>query len=370
MSTLIIFLIVIIVLVVAHELGHFFVAKFFGVRVDEFGLGYPPRAKKLFTWKGTLFTLNWLPFGGFVKIFGEDGTETGIKHYSDSFSHQKLWKRLLILVAGILANIILAMVLYSASFAIGFLGSASDFPNAHIISPQQVTITDVEKGTPAFAAGLQVSDKIISLSTDSSATTAPYIPQSTDDFVQFIQSHPNDPISLTISRNNQPQVVTVTPQKNLVGNQPGIGVGIYETGLLRMPFFQSFSAGFMYALNEFILIIVSLWGLIVGIFSGNGGVVSQLSGPVGIAKFAGQAYSLGIGSLLSFMALISVNLAVVNLLPFPALDGGRMVLEFFSYKGKNRISPKIIAAINQIGFLILIVLMLWITYHDIFHPMQ
>ena len=362
MQTLFIFLVVIIVLVVAHELGHFFVAKAFGVRVDEFGLGYPPRAKKLFTWKGTLFTLNWLPFGGFVKIFGED--DGGAKSDSvstNSFSHQKLWKRLLILVAGIAANIVLAVVLYAMAFSIGFLGSASDFPNAKLVTPEQITVTQVLKGTPASDVGIKENDRIVSLT----ANSVEYVPEGVDPFIKYIQAHGDDKILVHISRENKDLQFIVTPKQNIVNGKPGIGID--ETGLLRLPPLQAITFGASYTLNEFKVIVGSLCTLLVSVFSGNAGIASQLSGPVGIAKFADTAYSLGFGTLLSFMALISINLAVVNFLPFPALDGGRMILELFSTNGRNRISTKVVSSINQIGFLVLIVLMLWITYHDIFH---
>ncbi len=364
MSTIIIFLIVIIVLVVAHELGHFFVAKAFGVRVDEFGLGYPPRAKKLFTWKGTLFTLNWIPFGGFVKIFGEDLDEEK-KDYvvKDSFSHQKLYKRLLILVAGIVANFILAVVLYSAAFSIGFLGSLQDFPNAKLVAPEQVTVGEVIKNTPASDAGIKENDRVESLTVDNVV----YVPESVDGFIKYVQSHENVPISINILRESKKMNFVVTPKINVVNNKPGIGIGIGETGLLRLPPLQAISFGFTYTITQFKTIILSLGVLIGSLFSGDSSVASHLSGPIGIAKFANTAYSMGIGTLLSFMGLISINLAVINLLPFPALDGGRMILELFSTKGRNRISPKIVNWINQIGFILLIILMLWVTYHDIFH---
>ena len=364
MSTLLIFLFVIIILVVGHELGHFFVAKAFGIRVDEFGLGYPPRAKKLFTWRGTLFTLNWLPFGGFVKIFGEDDGGKSADTKSDSFAHQKLWKRLLVLVAGIAANFVLAVVLYALSFSVGFLGNANDFPHAKIIGHQDLTITEVLKGTPAYDSGIKTGDKITSvIKADDDVVTTP---NDVNDFIHFVQSNENKKINIGVLREGKEQFFTVTPQKNIVNDKPGIGVGIEKIGLLQMNFFRAFGYAFVYTINQFLLILVSLGALVAGLFSGNGGVVADLSGPVGIAKFAGTAYSMGIGSLLSFMGVISINLAVVNLLPFPALDGGRMILEFFASKGQSKISQKIVSSINQIGFLILIILMLWVTYHDIF----
>ena len=361
--TIVIFLVVIIVLVVAHELGHFFVAKFFGVTVEEFGLGYPPRAKKLFVWKNTLFTLNWLPFGGFVKIFGEDeGTDE--KSLPNSFSHQKLWKRLSILVAGIAANLILAIVLYAASFSIGFLDNPVYYPNAHIVSTPALTVIGVIDNTPASKSGLKMNDKVISLSSGTDVSTT----QTFEGFTEFIQIHPTDAISITVEREQKNMTFTMTPKAGLVEGKPGIGVAVEPIALMKVPFFKAIPLGFKNTMAEFNAIINTLATLIAQLFSGNGTLAGQLSGPVGIAKFAGTAAALGVGSLLSFMALISVNLAVVNLLPFPALDGGRMVLELFTSKGKSKISSKVIGWINQIGFVILIILMLFVTYHDILHP--
>jgi regulator of sigma E protease len=364
MATLLIFLFVIIILVVAHELGHFFVAKSFGVKVDEFGLGYPPRAKKLFTWRGTLFTLNWLPFGGFVKIFGEDDGK--ITETPNAFSNQKLWKRLAILVAGITANMLLAIFLYFLSFSIGFLGNVNDFPQAHVVSNQELTIIEVLKDTPAYTNGIKVGDKITTLYLDNDDVA--FTPHSTEEFIKYIQTNSTKQIHIGVLRDGSEKFFEMTPKNNVANSKPGIGVGIDEIGVLRMNLWDAFVYGFKYTIMQFKMIIVSICMIVSSLFSGSTGIASQLSGPVGIAKFAGAAYSLGIGSFFAFMALISVNLAVVNLLPFPALDGGRMVLEFFTTKGKSKISPRVIAGINQIGFLLLIILMLWVTYHDIFHP--
>ncbi len=366
MTTLIIFLVVIIVLVVAHELGHFFLAKLFGVRVDEFGIGYPPRAKKLFHWKGTLFSLNWLPFGGFVKIFGEEieGAEKGSES-SGSFAYQKLWKRLLILVGGILANIILAIVLYTLSFSIGFIGSPEEFQNIKILAQPKVMITEVLPGSPSFIAGVKINDEIDSLSI---GKNEPFVPKKNSDVINFIQNNSNENISVSVSRGNEHKVFSIKPVANIANGKYGIGVGIEATALMRMSFFKAIFYGTQYTFYQLQMIVASLFGLLSSLFAGNGSIASQLSGPIGIAKFAGFAYSMGIGSFFAFMAMISLNLAVVNLFPFPALDGGRMVLELFSKNGKNRIPAKIVSGINQIGFLLLIVLMLWVTYHDIFHP--
>lgn len=356
-ATIIIFLIVIVVLVVAHEFGHFFVAKIFGVRVDEFGLGYPPRAKKMFEWKGTLFTLNWLPFGGFVKIFGEDDN---ILQSKDSFAFQKLYKRLLILVAGIIANLLLAMVLYAITFSVGFNGNPSDFPNAKIISSAKITIVDVLPNTPAKNSGLEINDQIVSVDNFNIIDI--------NAFVSYIQSHQDKNIIIHIIRNSKEQDISISPKYNPSIKKASIGIALDQVALLKESLLSALWDGFIYTINEFIFIFVTLGSLVSGLFYHNDTLVKSISGPVGIAKLAREAYDFGFVNLLSFMATISVNLAVINLLPFPALDGGRMIIELFSRNGKSKISPNLVMWINQIGFILLILLMLFVTYRDIFFP--
>ncbi len=349
MSTVLIFLIVIVVLVVAHELGHFFAARAFGVRVDEFGVGYPPRARKLFRWKETQFTLNWLPFGGFVKIVGE---EAGGEEVSGSFAFQKMWKRVLIIAAGIIANMLLAVVLYSLSFGIGFLAEPGTFPESIPTGPAQTLVTDVFTMSPASVAGIASGDVISKLSSKNDVVE----PKSTDDVTTFIARHASDTIVITLAPE---KTVTLTPRDG------HIGIALVEVSKIRLPFFSAIRQGIIYTGQEFISIIHGLGAIITAAFHGGGGVLSEVSGPVGIAQIAGQAYALGFGSFLAFVALISVNLAVINLLPFPALDGGRLILELFASRGRSRIPKRVVAAVNQIGFLLLILLMIYVTYHDI-----
>jgi regulator of sigma E protease len=358
MQTILAFVIVLLLLVVIHELGHFFAAKFFGVRVEEFGVGYPPRARKLFTWRGTLFTLNWLPFGGFVKIFGEDEAADADPR---SFAQQAFWKRAIILVAGVASNILLAIVLYSASFAIGFLGSAKDFPQSIQLAPEHVVVTGVLKNSPAQIAGLKGGDTILSLGsgTDTDTVTTP------QNLITFIHAHGAAPLRVTVLRGDKMQTFTATPNATLSSGKPGIGIDITSAARMRLPLGAAIKTGFAYTFAEFKSIFVGLGQIVSGVFGRGPNILGEVAGPVGIAKIAGAAFTLGLGSFLSFMALISVNLAVVNLLPFPALDGGRLVLECFASKGRSRIPGKVVSWLNQIGFLILIVLMLYVTYHDI-----
>jgi regulator of sigma E protease len=359
MQTVFIFLIVIIVLVVVHELGHFFVAKFFGVRVDEFGVGYPPRARKLFTWRGTLFTLNWLPFGGFVKIYGEESAEENTR---DSFLHQKLWKRVAVVLAGIVANLLLAIVLYGAAFNIGFFAEpGGQFPAGAVISQNETMITSVAKDSPAQKAGFIASDRITAIATKGDTT----IPENVTDVVLFVKKHPTDVITFTLFRGNKTKSIQVTPSIDQVTQNPSVGISLAEVVYVKVPFLYAIRFGGTYTVMQFVVTLHSVGSLLSSSFGGGHSLIAQVSGPVGIAQVAGEAYSLGFGSFLAFVALISVNLAVINILPFPALDGGRCILEFFSKNGRSRIPKKVVSTINQVSFLLLIVLMLYVTYHDI-----
>ncbi len=358
MSAIVLFIIVIVVLVVAHELGHFFAARAFGVRVTEFGIGYPPRAKKLFRWKETLFTLNWLPFGGFVKIFGEEDALPD----AHSFSEQKLWKRLTIVAAGVVINFLLAALLYAASFSIGFLGRPGDFPGSVQVGPSVVLVENVVDQSPAARAGIQSGDIISSVAYGTE--TLPI--SNMDQLILYVRSHPNKDLTLDILRGKKNLTVHATPHDGVAGAAtPSLGIELDEAAHVRLLFFRALWDGLTYAGAEFGMIVTSLIALIGGLLHGNSALLSQVSGPVGIAHFAGAAYAFGIGSFLSFVALISVNLSVINMLPLPALDGGRLILECFSSHGRSRIGKRTVALVNQLGFLLLIALMVYVTYKDI-----
>lgn len=360
MSTILLFLIVIVFLVVAHELGHFLVAKAFGVRVDEFGIGYPPRARKLFKWKGTQFTLNWLPFGGFVKIFGEDtGAEPSDR--SVSFAYKPLGQRLLVIAAGIIANMLIAVLLYSASFGIGFLASPDDFKGSVPIGPKMIIVTDVLADSPASGAGITSGDTIARVAAGADAV----VPSQVTEVVEFIRAHGSEEVTLSLTHAGETKNVVLVPKSAAPETPPSVGIALAEVARVRLPFFKALAQGTVYTGHQFMLTLSTLGALVGGLFRGSGDLISQVSGPVGIARIAGQAYSLGIGSLLSFVALISVNLAVINLLPFPALDGGRMVLELFASKGKSRIPKRVVNGVNSLGFLLLILLMVYVTYQDV-----
>ncbi len=347
--TVIIFLIILSILVIVHELGHFLTAKATHIRVDEFGLGYPPRAKHLFNWQGTEFTLNWLPFGGFVRIFGENPSEES-EGIPGSFTSTPRYIQAMVLIAGVSANILLAWALFSLSFMIGIPASEdSDLP----ISNPVTTITQVVEGSPAAKAGIQSGDQVVSVGRRNMfSNTDP------DQISNFISAS-EEPVTFTLKRGEETVTVEATPVGGLVEGHPAVGVGLDSVGIAKLPFFRALIEG---ARNTWRLAGETVKG-IYGLFVGHN--FSQVTGPVGLVTIVGQASKLGFTYLLSLTALISINLAVLNLLPIPALDGGRLLFVIIEAIRRKKISPKLFNTVNGISFSILILLMILVTVRDV-----
>lgn len=352
--TLIIFLIILSVLVIAHELGHFVVAKLSGMRVDEFGLGYPPKAKTLFRWRGVDFTLNWLPFGGFVKIFGENPTEE-TETRSDSFQTKNRGLQSAVLVAGVTANIILAWLLMSIGFMIGLPASIdSGLPVSNPIT----TITQVVPKSPADMAGVRSGDQVVGIMRG--AQTSLLDPVDASSFI----TKSAEPVTLTLNRGKETLTKTVTPTSGIVEGKFAVGIALDSVGIAKFPFFKSFLRG---AQSTWVLLestAIGLWSFLTSIFHGHANL-SEVSGPVGLIGLVGDARSLGFVYLLSFTALISLNLAVLNLLPIPALDGGRLLFVIIEAVRRKPVSAKIFNAVNNVGFSLLLILMALITVRDV-----
>ena len=350
------FLIILSLLVIVHELGHFFVAKFFDIRVDEFGLGYPPKAKTLFKWGETIFTLNWLPFGGFVKIFGEN-KEEGEVHDDRAFSAKGHGAQAAVLVAGVIGNFLFAWLLISIGFMSG-LPSPVDVglptTDAHTV------ITTVLKDSPAGLAGLKSGDSIIEARRGESK--ANLHPESLSIFI----GESNKPITFTVSRGKETLTETVTPKENIVEGKPGIGIAMDTVGTVTLTPIKAFYYGLKVTAELTWLTAKSLGVFIYQAITGVADY-SQVTGPVGLVGMVGDVRVLGFTYLLSFTALISINLSIVNLLPIPALDGGRLLFVLIEVIIHKPISPKVFNMANIIGFSILMILMLVITFRDIVH---
>jgi len=358
--TIVLFLIILAALVFVHELGHFVTAKLFGIRVDEFAIGFPP---KIFGWKSgeTQYSLNLIPLGGYVKIFGEDPDDESISgpDSSRSFVNAKKWKQIVVLLSGIFMNLVFAWLLISASFNFGLLTSIEDqyTNNAKNIS---VVVLSVLKNSPSEIAGLKEGDKILSIETENKKIVTPIVAD-----IQNIIASSKDKINIEYQRVNATGTVSILAKDGVVEGRKAIGISMALVGTVRYGFFQSFYEGAKLTAIETSNIATGIFNFIVGAFKGQSGLFSQITGPVGIAGMVGQASSMGLSYLFGFIAMISINLAMLNLVPFPALDGGRVLFVLIEVVIRKKIKPAIANWTNMIGFGLLIALMLFITYKDI-----
>ncbi|MEN9622042.1 MAG: hypothetical protein RLZZ67_476 [Candidatus Parcubacteria bacterium] len=357
---IVLFFVILAILVLIHEFGHFYAAKKSGVRVDEFGLGFPPRlwSKQV---GETLYTINAIPFGGFVKIFGENPDEESISGPDSTRSFVKIakWKQVVILAAGITMNVLFAWILFSIAFMSGMTMGVSESVSKYVTNAH-VIVLDTLPNSPSAKAGLVSGDEILSYSIAGATTTA-----STVEAVQnLIKDSKGKKIALEVQRLGGNKYIEVTPEKGVLGDKYAIGISMDLVGNVNLPFFTAFWEGAKLTGNMFVNIAGGLYTLIHDAFLGKADV-SQLSGPVGIARLVGDASKLGFVYLLSFTAFISLNLAVLNLVPFPALDGGRILFVIIEAIIRRPITPKIANTINAVGFGFLLLFMLFVTYKDI-----
>jgi len=332
-------------LILGHEAGHFFAAKAFGLKVDEFGFGFPPRAM---AWKrgDTEYSLNWLPFGGFVKIGGErgefemfdvDGTHKDGADKARLLYAQPAWKKSVIMLAGVATNFILGWLLISATLMIG--------------APKALVISNVQKGSPAETVGLMSGDVI------NGFTTA-------QNFIDFVNAHRGQQISMNVLRSNKEISFNVTPRVKTAPNEGAVGVALTDAGEAREGFFQALRDGFIDAVAILRLTLYSFYQLIKELFV-RATLLPGVVGPVGIFGIAEETGKIGLVYLLQFLGIISLNLTVVNLIPFPALDGGRFLMVIIEKIKGSAMSAKTEAWINGLGFAFLIALMVMLTVRDV-----
>ena len=371
---ILIFLIILLVLVLVHEFGHFFTAKKFGVRVDEFGFGFPP---KLFSrrYGETEYSFNLLPLGGFVKIFGENPEAEQARYGAGpdedrnrSFQYKAKWKQAIVLLAGVFANFLLAWLLFSFGFVSGFPASVGSGIKGYALQDVNLVIISVVSNSPAELAGLKSGDRIVSLKSlpAQAGGNEDVSLINPDSFKSFITSRGSEEIEIGYARgkNDETSYAKLTPVASTADGELRIGIAMDQIGIAKLPFFAALWEGTKLTLSITKDTAVGLYALIVDGLQGKGSLVS-ITGPVGIVGIVGDAYQFGLVYLLSFSALISINLAIINLLPFPALDGGRLFFLLIEKIKGSRISPKVANTANMIGFAVLILLMVFVTYHDI-----
>lgn len=359
--SIVLFIIILAILILVHELGHFLIAKLFKIRVDEFGVGYPPRALTLFEWKKTKFTLNWLPFGGFVKIFGENGerAESEDMDAGKSFMEKPRYAQAAVLVAGVTFNLVFAWILISLGFIHG-LPTSVDAGIAGDIQNPKLVITTVAPGSPARDAGLHSGD-VISDVVSNNAKPASLTP---DVVSEFIAHHGDDAIKISYVRGSEAGTLEVRPKEGIIEGRKAVGISMDTVGTLVLPFHKAFIEGAKTTVSLTKVTAESLAIFVYDTFRGKSNF-SQVTGPVGIVGLVGDASQLGFIYLLSFTAFISINLAVVNVIPFPALDGGRLLFVLIEAIKRSPISPKVTNAVNAVGFFLLIGLMVLVTIQDV-----
>ncbi|HEX8917790.1 MAG TPA: M50 family metallopeptidase [Chloroflexota bacterium] len=330
------FVVVLAVLILVHELGHFTFAKIMGVRVEEFGLGFPPRMK---WWRrnGTVYSINAIPIGGFVKMLGENGDQQS----ADSFGSKAPWQRLMILLAGPGMNLMLALTIFFFVFLAG--------------APRGLTVvTAVNRGSPAALAGLRIGDRIV----QANGQPVTYLDQ-----LQTVTSgNLGQRIPLRVLRGRHIVDTTLVPRVNPPKNQGPMGVVLGDT--------VNYSYGpghsLQLAVRQVGIMVASIPLLIQSVqqHGGNG-----VSGPIGIAHITTQVVhdepQQGFGSILEFVALLSANLGVLNLLPIPALDGGRIVFVLISWIRRRNLDPEVEGLIHLVGMAVLLLLITLVSYHDL-----
>lgn len=360
--SIILFLIVLGVLVFVHELGHFLVAKWSKIRVDEFAIGFPPKIFS-FTRGETTYALNLIPFGGYVKIFGENPDEQSLNpEAKNSFVNKNRWTQAAVLIAGVLFNFIFAWALISVSYMFN-TEVAVNQENISDVNNIQTMIVDISPDSPAAKAGVEVGDKIISLkSGDEIILTADEL--NVENLQNFISSNSDTEIEFTVARFEEVKKFNITAVEGISPDKKAVGIVMSDVGEIEIGFFASIWKGLQTTIIITEKVIVGLYDFLSAAIIGKADF-NQVSGPVGLVGHVGDAAKFGIINLLSFTALISINLAVINLIPFPALDGGRLLFVAIEGVTRRQINVKFANTLNLIGFALLMLLMISVTVSDV-----
>ncbi|MEK7110108.1 MAG: M50 family metallopeptidase [Patescibacteria group bacterium] len=359
--TVLIFILTLSILVLVHELGHFLMAKKMGVKVEEFGIGLPP---KLFGIKKgeTLYSVNLLPIGGFVKLFGEEYGESIKGNKNRTFINKKPWQKTLIVLGGVLGNFLLGWLIFSFLVTQGIQ-----------VPTNKVTVDKVTNNSPASIAGLQEKDVIlkfvppISLPDEASAKSGPIslIPlTSSNSLINLTQKYAGKNIKLLVQRNNQQLIINLVPRINPPKGEGPLGISINSYMEKKYPWYTAPYYGLIEASNITFKIASELGKLLFGLITFQKQNV-DVAGPIGIANLAGQAIKFGGNAFLQFLALLSLNLAIINIFPFPALDGGRLVFVLYEGITKKKPNKNFEKYTNLIGFIMLLSLAALITVNDI-----
>jgi regulator of sigma E protease len=351
LGSILVFIIVLSVLILVHETGHFFAAKKAGVKVEEFGFGIPPRVwgKKV---GETIYSINLLPFGGFVRLHGESVGE-GVEEPERAFVNKSKLQRTAIILAGVFMNFILAMIAFSIVYSFSGIPRQTD----------KVKILEVAPASPAQEAGILEGDIVKSVDETSIS--------SIKEFTNIIDENKGERVAITVSRQEAGETVEktirITPRTDPPEEEGPLGVVISTTQIYYPPIWQRPFTGIYYGFQEAFFwaktVVLGLGDIFVGLFRGE--TPSQVAGPVGIYAITSQAASVGILTLINFVGFLSVQLAILNIIPFPALDGGRILFIAIEAIFGKKVLPRVESIIHTIGMVILLALLFAITIHDV-----
>lgn len=357
--SIIVFILILALLVLVHEFGHFIAAKKNGVRVEEFGFGFPPR---LFGIKRgeTLYSINALPIGGFVKLYGEEYNEVEpVRLRSEAgkpdrfkekaFVYKHPFQKAIIIVAGVVGNFLLGWVLISYLFTQG------------IPTPiNKVLVEKILPSSPAFIAGIHEKDLIYKISINNKE----YKITSSNDLVDLAKKNAGHPITTFVEREGRVFSYLITPRSNPPKGEGPLGIVITSFIEKKYPWYKAPFYGLIEAFNITQKIASELLKTLYQVVTLQKPNV-EVAGPVGIALFTGQAIKFGKNAVLELVALLSLNLAIINILPFPALDGGRLVFVVYEWITKKRVNHKVEQYTNLVGIILLLSLAAAITVNDI-----
>ncbi|MFW5853107.1 MAG: M50 family metallopeptidase [Patescibacteria group bacterium] len=366
MISILFFLIILTLLIFVHELGHFSVAKFFGIKVEEFGLGFPP---KLYSKKigETIYSINMIPFGGFVKMAGEDEIEgSGLTDETKGRRLPDKSKRIqaAVLAAGVVFNLLFAWIVLSIGLIIGWpMSLAGLSENFEILETGPVVIQQVVSDSPADKAGLMAGQEIEAVILNNKKEDI----QQAEELSLLIEQMEAKEIGLEVlSTTGEKQSIVLEPTTGFRPNgKRALGVELNQIGLVKTVWWQAPVVGLKMIFSLTILILQSLFEILSGIFVGQS-PFDQLIGPVGLAGLVGETSSMGFIYVASLIVLISINLAIINFIPFPALDGGRLFILALEAIRKKEFNQAVISWFNLVGFVLLIALMVYLTVDELF----
>ncbi|MBU1083195.1 site-2 protease family protein [Patescibacteria group bacterium] len=354
-GAIVVFVVIFSLLVLAHEAGHFWAARRVGIKIDEFGIGFPPRIKS-FKRRGVVYSFNWIPFGGFVKLHGESGEDIPDKM---AFSSKTPLERIWVIISGVLMNFLVGMVLLMIGFWLRMpplVTPVEQLVGATNQVESKVVVMKIVENSPAASANLVAGDFILG--------SGEVIFSTPNDFKDFLTDKAGKQTSFLIGREGEELVVDITP----ASSTEGVIIGAWIDRSIEKVSYVWWKVPWL-AVKEIgmLLLVISqaITGLIYQLFT-TATIPADLSGPVGIARITVDLMRLGWMRILQFIIFLSLNLGIINLVPFPGLDGGRLAFVLVEMaRGGRKLSTSTENAVNTVGFLLIVLLVLVVTYKDV-----